>query len=176
MVLNYAGPSPPTVINARSPGYFSVLTNVQELSIDALDFRDLAPQMELYFGRFAPKLQTLALDSPRGARRDLLSFIGLFPNLDNFKLRYDRTDGGIPGHSPVLQPAPSMRGCLTMRLFGGERFLRDLSELCGGLRFHSVDLAGEDGAQFLLDICAETLETLRIRPHGWTGMARSRSP
>ena len=173
MDLNCAGS--PSVTNARSPVYFSALTNVQELVIDVLDFRDFAPQMERYFGHFAPRLRSLALNHPRGARRDLLSFVGLFPNLDNFKLRYDGTDEEIPGHSPVSQSAPSMRGCLTLRPFGDESFLRDLSRLCGGLRFHSVDLGGEEGARLLLDDCAKTLETLRVCPGFWSGMGRSQS-
>ena len=69
-----------------------------------------------------------------------------------------------------------MRGCLRLNSFGGEIFLRDLSELCGGLRFHSVDLAGEEGVHIPLDGCAETLETLRIRPHNWTGMGILKVP
>jgi len=175
MVLNSAGPEPLRVINPRSPAYFSTLTNVQELTIDALDFRDFAPQMELYFGHFAPKLRSLALSYPRGARCDLLSFIGLFPNLDNLKLTHDGTDETTPGYPLVPQSALSMRGCLTLRSFGGETFLRDLCKLCGGLRFHSVDLVGEGGARLLLAVCAETLETLRVYPEGWTGMCCSRS-
>ena len=166
------------VINALSPAYFSTFTNVQELSIRSLDFYGFAPQMELYFGHLAPKLRSLTLDSPWGTRRDLLSFIGLFPNLHNFELRHNRTDERLPGVSrvsPVPQSAPSMRGCLTLKSFGGGSFLRDLSELCGGLRFHSVDLVREEGVHILLDVCAETLETLRISPYDWTGMGHSQS-
>jgi len=174
MVLNFAGPEPPRVINDRSPVYFSALTNVQELTIRTLDFRDFAPQMELYFGHFMPKLRSLTLNHPRGARRDLLSFIGLFPNLDNLKLTHDGTDEGVPGHSPVSQSAPPLQGCLTLKPVRDEGFLRDLSGLCGGLRFHSVDLAGEEGVRFLLDACAETLETLRVRLGYWTGMVFSK--
>ena len=175
MVLEHVG-FVPVVINARSPVYFSTLLNVQELSISMLDFRGFAPQMKLCFAHFAPKLRTLTLDHPRGTRRDLLSFIGFFPKLDNLKLEFDRTDMELPWQLPVLRPAPSMRGRLTLRSFFGEGFLRDLSEMCGGLRFHSVDLDGLRGARLLLDACAKTLETLRVIPDFWSGMGCSEAP
>ena len=108
MVLDYIGPNPLAVINARSPIYFSALTNIQELTIRMLDFDDFTPRMELYFGHFAPKLRSLALHYLRGAYHDLVSFIGLFQNLDNFKLEYDRTDKQIQWHPPVSRSAPSM--------------------------------------------------------------------
>jgi len=175
IVLNFAGPDPPRTIATRSaPVHFSALTNIEELTIEVLDFRDLAPQIELYFGHFAPKLRSLALNHPRGARRDLLFFIGLFPNLDDLKITYNGTDERIPVHSSVPQSVPSVRGCLALRSFGGGRFLRELSELCGGLRFHSVDLVGAEGARLLLDACADTLETLRVHPGYWNGMQCSR--
>ena len=57
--------------------------------------------------------------------------------------------------------------------FRGEEFLRDLSELSGGLRFRHVDVLGADGSRFLLGICAETLETLRVHPTRWPGEGSS---
>ena len=135
-----------------------------------LDFSDFAPQMELYFGHFVPRLRSLALNAPR---HNLLSFIGLFPNLDNLRVTHSEADNGKPGYSPVPQSAPSMRGCLTLRSFGGERFLRDLSKVCRGLQFHSMDLVGDKGAHLLLDACAGTLETLQVHPGYWTGMGCS---
>ena len=175
IILNFAGPEPSAVINAQSPFYFSALTNVQELTINMLDFHDFAPQMELCFGHFAPRLRSLTMDAPKGARRDLLSFIGLFPNLDNLTLTHNRTDENMPGHSAVPRSAPSMRGCLTLRASDEESFLRDLSQSCGGLRFRSVDLVGERGARFLLDACAETLETWRVTTSYRNSMGRSRN-
>ena len=170
----HTGAPPSSIINPRSPAYFSALTKVQGLTVGELDFHEFSLQMELCFGRFAPKLRSLALDHPKGVRRDLLCFIGWFPNLDNSKLRSNGTDEEIPGHSPVPQSARSMRRCLTLRSFG-EGFSRDLSKLCGGLRFHSVDLVGEEGARLLLDACAETLATFRVFYIEPVGMGRPRS-
>ena len=175
----YVHPSlPPEIFNARCLYYFSALTNIQELGLDSLDLHLFIPQAELYFGPFMPRLRSLALMSPSGHNHLILYLLGLFPNLDNFKLVNNQVNQSweptLAGPAPVPHSAPLMRGRLTLTWFSGEDFLRDLSKSSGGLRFRYMDLLGVDGSRFLLGICAETLETLRIHPMRSVGKGYSR--
>ena len=167
----YADPDlPPEIFNAKSLAYFSALTNVQELGLGNLDLRLLTPRAQLYLGPFMPRLRSLALISPEGPHYLLLYFLGLFPNLEDLKIVYNRGwKLALPRTTPVPRSAPLLRGRLTLASFCGEKFLRDLSELSGGLRFRYMDLLGVESSCFLLGSGAETLETLRIHPTRWTG-------
>jgi len=101
----------------------------------------------------------------------------LVANLDNFKLTEDYTRQLPLDSAPVPQSAPSLRGRSTLKGFYGEGFLRDLSELSGGLRFRYMDLHLVDGARFLLENCTETLETLRFdSPAGMRGVLEVPGP
>jgi len=171
---DYADPLLPSdILNPKCLAYFSAFTNIQELGIDRLDLHSFVPQAQLYFGHFMPRLRSLALIRPGGPHHLLLSFLGLFPNLDDLKLVAWKS--ALRGPVPVSQSAPLLRGRLTLASFCGEDFLRDLSELSGGLRFRSMDLLEAEGSRFLLDSSAETLEVLRIYPtlhwteNSWTG-------
>ena len=158
------------IFNAEGLAYFSALTNIQELGLDKLDLRAFVPQAQQYFGPFMPRLRSLALVSPRGPSRLILSLLGLFPNLDDLKLIDNRSwNSALPDLVPVPQSAPSLRGRLTLAWFSGEEFLRGLSELSGGLQFRCMDLLREEGSRFLLHSSAGTLETLRIYPLRWIG-------
>jgi len=161
---------PSEIFNAEGLVYFSALTNVQELGLSGLDLRWFAPQAQLYLGHFMPGLRSLALIGPDGPHHLLLYLLGLFPNLDNLILIDSHNSrSALPGPVPVPPSAPSLRGRLMLEWFRGDDFLRDLSELSGGLRFRYMDLFEVEGSRFLLDICAETLETLRVHPMRWTG-------
>jgi len=156
----------PRIFNARSLAYFSAFTNVQELGIDGLDLEAFVPQAQLYFGQFTSALRYLALKTPNGDYHLLLHFLGLFPNLDDLKLIYYgalQSQSSPPALASITNSVPSLRGRLTLTSFRGEGFLKELSKLSGGFRFRSVDLCGADGTRFILDSCADTLETLRIR-------------
>jgi len=166
IVQSYAGPHfRPTILNAKSLVHFLALTNVQELRITELDFSVFPPRAQQNIGRVMPMLRSLALRWPRGAYRQLLYFIGLFPNLDDLGVIYDRVQDPAPDPAPSPQSAPSLRG---LAWVGGESFLRDLSKLSGGLRFRHMELLGVEGTRFLLDTCADTLETLHIYPVCWS--------
>ena len=166
----YADTSPALeIFNAKGLAYFSALTNVQELGLERLDLRLFIPGTRPYLGPFMPRLRFLVLVEPKGHHHLLLYFLGLFPNLEDLKL-VSKSSWRLPqGPVPVPQSAPLLRGQLMLIWFREEDFLRDLSELCGGLRFRCMDLLGEEGSRFLLDICAGTLETLRIHPTRWIG-------
>ena len=172
----YASPFLPSgIFNAKCLAYFSALTNIQELGLGRLDLHLFIPQVQSYFWPFMPRLRSLALISPRGSNRLILYLLKLFPNLDDFKLIDNRSwKLVLPGPVPVPPSAPLLRGRLTLAWFYQEGFLRDLSKLSGGLRFHCMDLLGVEGSRFLLDSGAETLETLRIHPTRWTGEGCSR--
>ena len=68
--------------------YFSALTNLQELGIDYLQVSSFMPTIQRCFGHLSPTLQFLALKEPNGSCRQILYFIGLFPNLQDLKLHY----------------------------------------------------------------------------------------
>ena len=159
----------PAIFNTQGLAHFSALTNVRELVIDELDIRTFIPQAQLYFGQFTPTLRSLILRTPRSNHRQLLYFLGLFPNLDDLKLIFTHKWPVIPDLAPVPQLALSLRGRLTLKGFGEEVPMRSLSELSGGLRFRYMDLLNVDDVRFLLDTCADTLEALRVHPVGWAG-------
>jgi len=96
---------PPTIPNAQTLVYFSALTL----------------QVQQYFGHFAPALRSLALRRPDGTHSQLLCLLGLFPNLDDFKLI--RCGAQLePDSAPISQSAPPLRGRLTLEWFYGEGF------------------------------------------------------
>ena len=160
----------PTKFSTRSLAYFSAFTNVRELGVEALDlhaFTSPSHWAQLYFGHFAPTLRSLTLRRPQGTRRELIYFLGLFPNLDDLKLVSDWcfTQRAPPGAVLVPRSAPSLRGRLVLVQWGdGQDFLSDLSVLSGGLRFHHAVMTDMEPecARLLLDRCAESLKTLRI--------------
>ena len=59
---------------------------------------------------------------------------------------------------------PPLRGRLTLACFTGVGVLEDMIAIFGGVRFRYIDLFDADGVRLLLDVCANTLETLRLHP------------
>ena len=148
---------------------YSTMTNLQELAIDNLSINKFIPKLQRCFGHFSPTLRSLALRGPKGSCRQIIYFIGFFRHLEDLKILF-KTETSIP-HSQkevidYLTPAPRftppLRGRLTMRFSREVELLKLMINLFGGLRFHSMDLYHVDGTQLLLDLCAETLETLRL--------------
>ena len=146
---------------------FSALTNLQELGIDNLQVSSFMPNLRQCFGHFAPTLRFLALKKPGGSPRQILYFIGLFPNLQDLKLFYS-----IPEEDPestadadlIPLTVPPLRGRLTLTCLAGERLVKEMIAVFGGLRFRSMDLFRVTCTRLLLGACAETLETLRLYP------------
>ena len=149
--------------------YFSALTNVRELGIDRLDIPSFMPRIQRYFGHFLPAVQSLSLRTPKGSRRQIVYFIGLFQHLEDLKLLHDDMTGPPEEESAddqTLIPCfvPPLRGQLTMTWFTRVGILRDMINLFGGVRFHHADLYDVDETRLLLGACARTLETLRLYP------------
>jgi hypothetical protein len=145
--------------------HFSALTNLQELGIDDLQVSSFMQNIQQYFGHFAPTLRFLALKRPGGSCRQILYFIGLFPNLQDLKICYPTLGEEQDSTADVdLVPLsiPPLRGQLTLTYFTRVKLVEDMITLFGGLRFRSVDLFGVPCVQLLLSACAETLETLRV--------------
>ena len=158
----------PTQFDHRILRQYLSLVNVQELGIDYLDIPSFMLNIRRYFGHFAPTVRSLALREPKGSRRQIVFFIGLFQHLEDLKLLYTwirfRKE---PADDLTLVPsfAPPLRGRLTMTCFTRVGILEDMIELFGGIRFHYMDLFCVRGMRLLLDACTETLETLRLYPH-----------
>ena len=169
-------------IHRRDPRYFSgfspkkfncwtlhnflALTNVRELGIDHLDIPSFMSSIQLYFGHFLPTLRSLALGEPKGSRRQIIYFVGLFRHLEDLKILYDTVDPQKePEDDVTLIPpfVPPLGGRLTM-CSTGVGLLTDMIGLFGGIRFRYLDIFNVGGTRLLLGACAETLETLRLYP------------
>jgi len=156
----------PTWLDSRTLRRFSALTSVQELGIDNLNIPEFIPNIQRYFGHL-PTVRSLALREPKGSRRQIIYFIGLFPHLEDLKLLYDLNRArGEPVGDLTLIPSftPPLRGSLMMTWFTDVDLLKDMIDLFGGIRFRHMDLYRVVGIQLLLDTCAEVLEILRLYP------------
>ena len=157
----------PDQLSERTMRYFSALTNLQELRIDFLQVSSFMPNIQRYFGHLSPTLRSLALKRPNGSCRQILYFLGLFPNLQDFKLERDfagneRENSADAALIPLS--TPPLRGWLTLIRCTKGILLKDLITLFGGLRFRHMDLYGVSFVRVLLDACTRTLETLRLYP------------
>ena len=144
---------------------FSALTNVQELGIDYLDIPSFMSRIRRYFGHLPPSVRSLTLKAPKGSRRDIVYFIGLFQHLEDLRLIYDLCDvWEDPAYDPTLVPlfAPPLRGRLALTGLAREGILKDMIDLFGGIRFRHMDLYDVNETRLLLGACAKTLETLRL--------------
>ena len=125
------------------------------------------PTIQQCFGHFSPTLRFLALREPTGSSRQILYFIGLFPNLQDLKLHYFLpADEQESTDDEMLVPLsiPPLQGRLTLTCFTRENLVEGVIAHFGGLRFRYMDLFRVKCVPLLLDACAETLETLRLYP------------
>ena len=156
----------PNLFRGRTLGYFSALRNVRTLGIDNLDICGFMPNIQRYFGHFAPTVQFLLLGDPVGTPRQILYFIGLFPNLQNLKLvcdfRMKERKSTTNDADLIPLSIPPLEGRLTLA-HPGESFIKDMITLFVP-RFRSMDLCKVKDVRLLLDACAETLETLHLYP------------
>jgi len=166
MVHNVPGFGPKS-LSKRTLCYFSALTNLQELGIDYLYVSDFMPTIQQCFGYFSPTLRFLALKRPFGSCRQILYFIGLFPNLQDLKLDYPFPRGeqeSAADATLVPLSIPPLRGRLTLTCFTRVNLVKDMIVLFEGLRFRRMDLFRVKCVRLILDACRETLETLKLYP------------
>jgi len=157
----------PGWLDRRTFRYFTALTNLQELGIDNLQLSRFMPNIQQCFGHLSPTLRFLALRKPTGSCRQILYFIGLFPNLQDLKFHCSLpADGQESTADTALVPlsVPPLRGRLTLARFAREGLVRDMITYFGGLRFRSMDLFKVECVRLLLYECRKTLETLRFYP------------
>jgi len=152
--------------------HFSALSNVQRLMIDHLDIPSFMPRIRQYFGHFLSTVRELCLTCPKGSRRQIIYFIGLFQHLEDLELTHDLLGSqGEPVDDLTLFPpfAPPLRGRLTLTYFTRVGLLKDMIDLFGGIRFRWMGLFNVEGVPLLLNACAKTLRTLRLYPIGSRG-------
>jgi hypothetical protein len=157
----------PKQLGRRTLSHFSALTNLKELGIDYLQIPGFMSNIQRYFGHLLPTLRFLALKEPKGSCRQILYFIGFFPNLQDLKLHYSiprDEQESVADATLVPLSIPPLRGRLTLMCFTREKFVKEMISLFGGLRFRQMDLFGVKCVPLLLDACAETLETLKLYP------------
>ena len=155
--------------NRRILSQFSALTNVQDLRLDNLDIPSFMPRVWRYFGHFSPTVRSLFLESPRGSRREIIFFIGLFQHLQDLTLFNTRAFGlweSEPTGDPSLTPtfAPPLRGRLVIFRFKRVDLLKDMIHFFGGIRFRNMEFLDVGESRLLLGACAGTLETVRLYP------------
>ena len=143
---------------------FSKLKHLRGLSITDLQLSSFIPVIQKYFGHFLQALQSLSLTRPNATCREILYFIGLFPNLRDFKL----CDFGFIGETKAstgltIHKAP-LKGSLVLDLVLSP-FLEVMITLYRDLRFCYVSLCRVQGTQLVLDACRETLQTLKLDPN-----------
>lgn len=157
----------PKYFDSWGSHYLSALVNLQHLAISGMDFSKFASGTEKYFGHSSPTLRSIALINPTGSPQQLVDFLALFPNLDNIKVVYyhatpeTRRTPGTP-RAPIQGP---LRGKLALTGFAAGELLERMISTFRGMGFISLSLDDVLGAQPLLDVCAETLQTLRLNPN-----------
>jgi len=92
------------------------LININQPRVDHLDIPSFLPWIQWCPSRFFPTLRGLALKEPKGSRREIMYFIGLFQHLQDLKLVYNWTDHRKEpvGDLTLIPPfVPPLRGLLT---------------------------------------------------------------
>ena len=154
-------------LNNRTLRQFSALTNVRRLMIYHLDIPSFMPRIRRYFGHFSPTVRGLYLVAPKGSRRQIIYFIGLFEHLQDLEiLGSGSRSQDEPADDLTLTPLfiPPLRGRLKLSTFRRVDLLKDMIDLFGGIRFQTLDLYNVDGVSLLLDACAKTLTTFQLYP------------
>ena len=156
----------PQAFSHRGLYHFSAFTKVHTLELRHVAIGLFVPGAELYFGHLSPTLRSITLIDSHCHPPQLSHFLSLFPNLDDVEIRNtSRWVAGTTAPDTELVPlsAPKLRGRLILHGFDLAETWTDLIALCGGLRFHYMDLLkSAKCAPILLEACAGTLETLRL--------------
>jgi hypothetical protein len=143
------------------------LNNIRELRIGFLDIPSFIPAIRKYFDHFLPTVRSLALESPKGSRRQIIFFIGLFQDLQNLSI-YDNAfshSGGQPEDLTLVPSfSPPLRGRLVAWRVKRGGLFRDMAGLFGGIKFSQMNLLDVEETEFLLTACSKTLWTLQLHP------------
>ena len=156
----------------RTLRQFSALTNVRRLVLDHLDIPSFMSRIRRYFGHLSSTVRGLRLKVPKGSRRQIIYFIGLFEHLQDLEIVSDTASfQDEPAEDLALTPlfAPPLRGRLKLSHFRRVDLLKDMIDLFGGIRFRLLDFFNVDGVPLLLDACAKTLTTLHLYPSDLRG-------
>lgn len=153
----------PEQLDRSTLRYFSALTNVQDLGIDDLQISSFMPRIRQSFGHFSPTLRSLALRKPIGSCRQILYFIGLFPNLQDLKLCYLTEERESTADADLVPlSVPPLQGQLTLVGFTKGKLMKEMIALFGGLHFRHMNIFDVWCVRLLLGACAETLEVLQL--------------
>ena len=153
--------------NYRFSHQFSALTNVQELEIEHLDIPSFMPGIQRYFCHFLPTVKSLSLTEPRGSRRQIIYFIGLFQHLQDLSVTNDRVifeEESVDDLSLFPSFIPPLDGWLKINDFTRVEFLEDMIDLFGGMKFRYMVLFNVVEMRLLLDACAKTLQSVMLYP------------
>ena len=147
---------------------FRALSNVTDLRLECLDIPKFLPKTQHYFGHFLPTVRSLTLGSPKGSRRQIIFFIGLFQDLEDLMLHnMELLPGEIePVDDPTLVPnfKPPLGGQLVAWNLKRADLIQQMINLFGEIRFTAVNLFDVNETRLLLRACKETLQTLQLHP------------
>ena len=162
----------PRAFSQHDLRYFSALTNVHTLRLRKLGICHFISTIDHHFGHFSQTLRSITLFDPTCTPRQLSHFLSLFSNLEDIEINGGDApvpDTTIPDTALTPFSVPKLRGRLVLYEFHWAETWTDLTTLCGGLRFHHMDLRGRVScAAVLFEACSETLETLRFEMVDWT--------
>lgn len=155
--------------------HFRSFDNVRELVIHDISFTTFYDKpLERYFGQLVSSVKSLELNRTMAkSPGEVMRFVSLFTKVDDLsimgihRLPLDIDEKAV--EHPVSSTSPAFRG--RFRLFTNTitscGFLHSMSNLPNGARFKSIYLWLEktnqlEHANRLLQLCADTLETLEI--------------
>ena len=142
--------------------HFQSLDRVHTLSLKCFDAIPWANHHETGFLHFYPTLTSLILRDPSGPYRPLMRFALQFPNLETLTLDRsvtgDQFGPGVSIPTTASQPTP-----LRLRLVGYRPWI-EWPPAMDFINFRSVEFDDSYGvhAQYGLDVCAHTLESLTL--------------
>lgn len=113
----------------------------------------------------SPTLRSITLSFPCCTPRQLSRFLSYFSNLDDIAIagiRAPKPETPVQDAEPIPSSTSKLRGRLALYCFRWVETLNLLSTSCGGLRFRQMNIDASC-APFLLEACAETVETLRFQ-------------
>ena len=160
----------PQIFDSHSLRNFSALVGIQDLTIDDLDLSNFKGA-ENYFGHLSPTLRSVASNRPSSPLRQLLGFLRLFPKLDDIRIITCEASSKTGG-KPDIPRWESLRGKLTLSNFLEKTVLEKMIAAFGRIRAASMNLTDVLETQLLLNACAETLQTLRLRLGGLLGFCK----
>ena len=147
----------------------NAFTHLQDLDIRYLNVGELLTRLPRHCDVLKSTVRTLTLRYPRGSTKQILSFVRLFPSLENLSVDNIEQESAPDAVIPDLKSSPPLTGRLTLTGILDQEFMSGLASLQKGLRFSTLDLQFCGEAQEVIDGCAETMRRFICSPSDFRG-------